>query len=79
MYSTVHLKNRNCQLQSLVEFIVVVVVVVDQYFTICEHSFLLAFLVGRYMSIINLFCLLWLVLFHLFMVIYFCCRSEIEP
>lgn len=44
MYSTVHLKNRNCQLQSLVEFIVVVV---DQYFTICEHSFLLAFYSGQ--------------------------------
>lgn len=49
MYSTVHLKNRNCQLPSLVEFIVVVVVVVvvDQYFTICEHSFLLAFYSGQ--------------------------------
>lgn len=47
MYSTVHLKNRNCQLPSPVEFIVVVVVVVDQYFTICEHSFLLAFYSGQ--------------------------------
>lgn len=47
MYSTVHLKNRNCQLPSLVEFIVVVVVVVDQYFTICEDSFLLAFYSGQ--------------------------------